>query len=191
MRKPQGFTLIELLVVIAIIGILMSLLFPAVNGAINAAKKAQAKNDATQLVIAVQAFYTEYGKYPLKWAWSEDDWTYDSGNPNSTLIQMLSANGTEATNNPRGIVFLETKTAKKKGANWVNGLDPDGIFRDPWGGQYFIRVDCDYDGKVRDPYITTGTMRKSVTAWSPGPDQKFDYNQSETSSNNKDNVTSW
>jgi hypothetical protein len=29
------------------------------------AKRTQAKNDLTQIVTAVNAFYTEYGKYPL------------------------------------------------------------------------------------------------------------------------------
>ncbi len=62
----RGFTLIELLVVITIIVILMGLLFPAFRGVQDQAKKTQAKNDLTQIVTAVNAFYTEYGKYPLR-----------------------------------------------------------------------------------------------------------------------------
>ena len=61
----NGFTLIELLVVITIIVILMGLLFPAFRGVQDQAKKTQAKNDLTQIVTAVNAFYTEYGKYPI------------------------------------------------------------------------------------------------------------------------------
>src|SRR5206468_681521 len=60
-----GFTLIELLVVIAIIIILMGLLFPAFRGVQDQAKRAQAKNDLTQIVTAVNAFYTEYGRMPI------------------------------------------------------------------------------------------------------------------------------
>ena len=69
MRPPaihnRAFTLIELLVVIAIIVILVGLLFPAFKGVQNQARQTQAKNDLTQIVTAVNAFYTEYGKYPV------------------------------------------------------------------------------------------------------------------------------
>lgn len=60
----RAFTLLELLIVTALIGTLMALLFPAVYGALNAAKKAQARNDATQIVNACVAYETEYGQGP-------------------------------------------------------------------------------------------------------------------------------
>ncbi len=59
-----GFTLIELLVVMTVIAILTALLFPAFKGVLDQAKRTQAKNDVTQIVTAVNAFYTEYGTYP-------------------------------------------------------------------------------------------------------------------------------
>ena len=64
-RHANAFTLIELLVVIAIIAILVGLLFPAFKAVQNQARQTQAKNDLTQIVNAVNAFYTDYGKYPL------------------------------------------------------------------------------------------------------------------------------
>ena len=64
LKSPQGFTIAELMVVVAIIVILMSLLFPAVQGALEAAKKAQAKNDVTQIATAIVAYDTEYGRLP-------------------------------------------------------------------------------------------------------------------------------
>src|SRR5437763_13488353 len=63
--KPRGFTLIELLVVIVIIAVLAGFAFPVFQSVQNSAKKTQAKNDVTQIVTAVNAFYTEYGKYPI------------------------------------------------------------------------------------------------------------------------------
>ena len=63
-RPCRAFTLIELLVVISIIAILIGLLFPAFKGVQDQAKKVQTKNDLTQIVTAVTAFYTEYGQYP-------------------------------------------------------------------------------------------------------------------------------
>src|SRR6266540_2911024 len=83
-----AFTLIELLVVIAIIAILIGLLFPAFRAVQDQAKRTQAKNDLTQIVTAVNAFYTEYGKYPLV----ADDNTI--GPDNSGLMYTLRADPT-------------------------------------------------------------------------------------------------
>lgn len=68
-RKPTsaGFTLVELLVVIAIIGILVSLLLPAVNGAREAARRSQCMNNIRQMAIGVLNFESANGKFPPSW----------------------------------------------------------------------------------------------------------------------------
>jgi hypothetical protein len=52
-------------VVILIIVILMGFIFTAGQNVLDRSRKVQAKNDETQIVTAVNAYYTEYGKYPL------------------------------------------------------------------------------------------------------------------------------
>src|SRR5438045_4812327 len=79
-RRYRAFTLIELLVVIIIITVLIGIAFPVFQSIQNQAKKTQAKNDVTQIVTAVNAFYTEYGKYPLpSTATTDVAATYGSG----------------------------------------------------------------------------------------------------------------
>jgi len=144
-QEKSAFTLIELLVVIAIIGILMSLLFPAVGAAIDAAKKAQAKNDVTQLATAITAYYTEYGKLPpdqdtVGYSPSSDK-TFDAASNGIVGILM----GTLTNNNPRQIVFLEVSdVSTKKGKSGLKG----GNFIDPWGNIYQIILDYDYNNSL-------------------------------------------
>src|SRR5437016_14390638 len=106
--RSSAFTLIELLVVIAIIAILIGLLFPAFRAVQDQAKRTQAKNDLTQIVNAVNAYYTDYGKYPLVAA----DTTYGpGGTANNLLFNELRSTAT-ATQNPRQIVFISPPDVK-------------------------------------------------------------------------------
>jgi prepilin-type N-terminal cleavage/methylation domain-containing protein len=66
----SGFTLVELLVVIAIIGILVSLLLPAVNAARSAARRTQCANHLRNIGLAILNFETTKGHFP----WSVGQW---------------------------------------------------------------------------------------------------------------------
>lgn len=63
-QSKRGFTLVELLVVIAIIGILMALLIPAVNAALEASRNTACKNNLRQLGLACVSFESKKERFP-------------------------------------------------------------------------------------------------------------------------------
>ena len=154
LKSPRGFTVIELLVVVAIIGILMSLLFPAVQTALDAAKKAQAKNDVTQIATAIVAFDTEYGRLP-------------STNPAPQQLTGEVLNALVASNdtlNPRKIIFMEVLSYKRGKGGISNG-----IFVDPWANSYYVALDSDYDNQVgvstNGSTTANSSIMKKVGVW--------------------------
>jgi prepilin-type N-terminal cleavage/methylation domain-containing protein len=188
-RKETAFTLLELLVVIAIIATLLGLVFPVFQGVQERAKKVQTKNDLTQIVIAVNAYYTEYGKYPIV--------TDDTPPPNtSDLFYTLRAisSGANASNaaNPRQIPFLNLPDAKdptKPGS----GIGSDGQYYDPWGQTYKIAIDGTYDNQIANPYgnnngAGSDPVRQGAIAWSLGKGATLGSNGKFT---NSDDVISW
>jgi prepilin-type N-terminal cleavage/methylation domain-containing protein len=186
-----GFTLLELLVVIAIIAILLSLVFPVFQGIQDRAKKVQAKNDLTQIVTAVNAFYTEYGRYPPP-AGASGDASYGPGaNPTDTVFNELRAISGSSINT-RLIVFIspaeDTTQRSPKGK-----IGSDGQFHDPWSTAYAIRIDADYDNQVANPYTSNAgasSVRQGVIAWSLGKDGKGGSGD-KNSTAAADDVISW
>jgi len=203
----RGFTLIELLTVIAIIAILMGLLFPAVGAVKENARKVQAKNDVLQIVAAVKAYYTEYGKYPPLVApgsgasssasEASDDFVGDPAASakeiNSKLFNTLRSipedPNLEYKLNPRRVIFFEGKSVSNAEAPRAGFLDKEGgstgankgCFFDPWGKQYNVMLDTNYDNRldVGQCYTDFGENdkpRTAVGAFALGKDGKLGDN---------------
>jgi type II secretory pathway pseudopilin PulG len=148
-------------VVISIIGLLAGLGLPAINGAIQAGKKAEVAAMAESIKVAVNAFYAEYSQYPSNTGKTDLNFL--------TLMTTTNSTGTSAQNT-RGIAFLEVPP---KFTN-ANGLvTPSGFCKNKAQSNFLILIDTGGLGYVNPKSVsstlTNSNSASSVAVWVVDP----------------------
>jgi len=168
-QPKNAFTLIEMLVVIAIIAILAGLLFPGVTAALNSARRRQASVMAENIEGAVMLYFNDNnGKLPINPAYNSSDSAEPTGTgPNfdesKAILEVLMVDSpdTDALN-PKQKVYLDTEISSE-----------DGTLLDPWGKQFYIMLDRNYDGAITYPSSMSEAHRKKAVVVSAGRDGDF------------------
>src|SRR5437588_5039714 len=216
--REAAFNLIEMTVVILIIATLAAFILTGASGVLDRARKTKIKNDETQIVTAVNAYYTEYGKYPMADARQGTDTLYGKSNTapgNEDVFNVLRAiaTGVNALDvlNPRKIIFFSGKdggTRPRSAFATVATTDTQGnpinigAFVDPYGNAYMVAIDGSYDGAIVDPspytdlpYATGNTVRVGCFVESFGKDGVQGRKKSDGTGDKKysgsDDVLSW
>jgi len=150
-------------VVISIIGLLAGLGLPAINGAIQAGKKAEVAAMAESIKTAVNAFYAEYSAYP----------TNKSGqcytNTSLEFLSIMSTTTNTNGGNTRGIAFLEVPP---KFTNAILGLvTPSGFYKGQ--SNFFIKIDTNGAGVLTNTVGSSNyVVPSSVAVWVVDPKNK-------------------
>lgn len=184
-----------MLVVIAIILLIGSTIVGVGSKVAAKAQIARAQANAMSLLTAINAYFTEYGKWPscgngslisdmptlLDALMGRDGFTDLAGD-------SLSCSTTTGSANPRRVVFLtiqgQSDLCRSAGANKT-------YFRDPWGNAYSFAYDKDFNQTINNAdgaiafvgsgcgggavaWPTTadpGPVPRPAIVWSLGPDK--------------------
>ena len=145
---------------ISIIGMLAGLGLPAINGAIQAGKKAEVAAMAESIKTAVNAFYAEYSQYPS-----------NSGKTDLNFLNLMTTTNSTGTSiqNTRGIAFLEVPP---KFTNASGIVTPKG-FTNNTNNTFFVLIDTGGVGFVNPKSVsatlTNSNVPSSVAVWVVDP----------------------
>lgn len=185
--KP-AFSLIELLTVVAIIGILAALLLTAISRSVTAAKVNKAKMQMAEIVMAIQAYDSTYGHFPVTHtaqSLANPDFTYGG------ILQMPAGPTPVGTANAAGMITQNDQLvavlmnftnypntsiptvnanyqantqrrdfldASMSGDTNSPGVGADLVYRDPWGNPYVVSLDMNDDGLCEDSFYRPATV---------------------------------
>jgi type II secretory pathway pseudopilin PulG len=147
---------VELLVVISIIGLLAGLGLPAINGAIQAGKKAEVSAMAESIKTAVNAFYAEYSQYPS-----------NNGTTGYNFLQLMTTTNSTGVciQNTRGIAFLEVPP---KFTNSSGLVTPSGFYKAQ--SNFFLAIDTNGGGVLTNRVGSSNyVVPSSVAVWVVDP----------------------
>ncbi|MDR3457041.1 MAG: hypothetical protein P4N60_06315 [Verrucomicrobiae bacterium] len=187
--ENHALTLVETLLVTVTLFILAAMLLPVTPRIGRAGKVMKARTEIADIVNAINAYQTEYGRYPVPTnveaaaLTGKEDLTF--GGPllnaalgsgantsvNADVITVLmdmtmSPGGTATVNvghtlNPKQIKFLN---AKLSGDNKSPGVGNDMVYRDPWGNPYIISMNLNGDGNCRDAFYRSHLVSREKAA---------------------------
>ena len=140
--------------VISIIGLLAGLGLPAINGAIQAGKKAEVAAMAESIKTAVNAYYAEYSAYPS-----------NSGTTDSIFLSNMCITTYTNGGNYRGIAFLEVPP---KFTNASGIVTPRGFYKGQ--SNFFIKMDTAGSGVLTNKVGSSNyVVASSVAVWVVDP----------------------
>lgn len=148
-NRRAAFTLLEILCVIALVAILSALLFPAVNAAQRAAKKARTRVQFAEWVLAIEAFRGEYGHYP-----DFDATNLVNGGVGATVHpfhDLLAGRRRDGSpNEPDSAAARQNRKAIRFLVFRAADFDGSALLRDAFGNtEIAVLVDRDLDGIVK------------------------------------------
>ena len=162
-REAAGFTLVELLVVIAIIGVLVSLLLPAVQAAREAARRAQCANQLKQLALACLNYESDKGGLPPILRTKANVGPNLGRNASHDIFSEASANSRPGV------------ATKNRGTSWILDVLPQmeqASIHDSWNHKANVKVN-EQLARVDIPGLYCPTRRSSVGGISEGVNMMF------------------
>lgn len=143
-----GFTLVELLVVIAIIGILATLLLPALSQAQSAARSARCVSNERQLGLALVLYVDDHRNYPQSGLLPASLWALP-------LFPYLSLKIKSTSNDVPGGIFLCPSDASRRirDERWSYGYNAFGAVS---GSYDFGKLGQGLGVRVPSAVLTTG-----------------------------------